>query len=83
MAANQAALRAFVIAIADGAASARALDVAAAVWVSRHPECSATEARQAVRRLVAERFSQILAETMHPETLPIDSSYFRIGLKSP
>jgi hypothetical protein len=54
-----------------------------AVWQSQHPENSASEARQAVRRVVAERFATILAETMHPDTLPINPSYFRMGLKSP
>lgn len=83
MPANQAALRAFVIAIADGAASAGALDVAVAVWQSQNRESSASEARQAVRRLVAERFSEILAETMHSDTPPINPSHFRIAPKSP
>ena len=80
--ANQAALRTFVTAIADGAGSAVALDAAVTVWQSLHPENSANEARQAVRRLVAERFAEILAETMHPDIPPINPGHFRVGLKS-
>lgn len=82
-AADNAALRAFIIAIADGAESAVALDLGVAVWQSEHPESSANEARQAVRRLVASRFAEILAETLHPDLAPINPGHFRIGLKGP
>lgn len=70
--AQQAALRAFVMAIADGAPCAGAFEVATAVWQAKHPENSEGDAREAVRRLVSERLAEVLAETIRIGSKPIE-----------